>query len=245
MAVCLHCLHADRVAARERRQRTIVRFTAWTLGIAVVGVVGAAGANAVGRHPEPTRPTRVAPKHLAAATTVRDSAAPAAAGPSIQLQGAPATAISPVDSATHASAIAAVTAAPTTVVVDSAPAPTPLIGPIIPQGRTDLPDSLFAVRRGDTVVVNFDTGPARTRRADKFDALVRQTLPAVYGAVADTLLAAIPTGRLVTAKELVTASPKRGIHLQGAHGPRLALWPVTRPGRDGLLVVAYRTLIER
>ena len=245
MAVCLHCLHADRVAARDRRQRAILRFTAWTLGVAVVGIVGAAGANAVGRHPEPTRSTRAASKRVAPATTVHDSIAPAATAPAIQLQGTPAIATPTADSATHALPIAAVAAAPATVVVDSTPAPTPLIGPIIPQGRTDLPDSLFAVRRGDTVVVNFDTGPARTRRADKFDVLVRQTLHTVYGAVADTLLAAVPIGKLVTASELVTALPKRGIHLQGAHGPRLALWPVTRPGRDGLLVVAYRTLIER
>jgi len=101
------------------------------------------------------------------------------------------------------------------------------------------------VRRGDTVVVNFDTGPARTRRADKFEALVRQTLPAVFGAVADTLLAAVPNGQLASAKELVTTLRKRGIHLKGAHGPRLVLWPETRPGRDGPLVVACRTAIEK
>ena len=167
------------------------------------------------------------------------------------------------DSATHASltapaATVPATPAPTqatptpatpTPIVDStparAPAPTPLVGPIVPHGRTDLPDSLFAVRRGDTVVVNFDTGPARTRRADKFETLVRRTLPAVFGPLADTLLAAVPSGKLASAKELVTTLPKRGIRLQGAHGPRLALWPETHPGRDGPLVFAYRTVIEK
>src|SRR5438874_11329805 len=63
MAVCLHCLHADRVAARERRQRRIVRFIAWTLGVTVVGIVGAAGASAVTRHAEPARPARAAARH--------------------------------------------------------------------------------------------------------------------------------------------------------------------------------------
>lgn len=119
------------------------------------------------------------------------------------------------------------------------------IGPIIPQGRTDLRDSLFAVRRADTVVVHFDTSPARTRRADKFEAIVRQTLNVVYGPIADSALAAVPSGRLAAPNELVTTLPSRGIHLTGPHGTRLVLWPETRPGRDGPLVVAYRTLVER
>jgi hypothetical protein len=138
-----------------------------------------------------------------------------------------------------------VAVAPPPPAVDSAPPATHLIGPIIPQGRTNFADSLFALRHGDTVVVSFDTGPARTRRADKFESLVRQTLRAVYGPVADTVLAGVPTGHLASAKELVTTLPSRGIHLRAAHGPRFALWPQTRPGRDGPLVVAYRTIVER
>jgi hypothetical protein len=248
MAVCLHCLHADRVAARERRQRAIVRFIAWTLGLAVVGIVGAEGASAVTRHPEPIRSARTAAQHLTPVTVVaaRDSVPVTApfAAPTIQLQGAPASTTPIVDSATHAAATA-VSVAPPVPTVDSAPPRAPRLGPIIPQGRTDLHDSLFAVRSGDTVVVNFDTGPARTRRADKFELLVRQTLRSVYGAVADTVLATVPNGRLASAKELVTALPSRGIHLGAARGPRLALWPQTRPGRDGPLVVAYRTIAER
>ena len=120
-----------------------------------------------------------------------------------------------------------------------------MIGPIIPQGRTDLQDSLYAVRRGDTVVVNFDTGPARTRRADKFELVVRQTLHSVFGAVADTLLTAVPEGKLVPVSELVTTLPKRGIHLQGPHAPHVALWPQTKPGRNGPLVFAYKAVVER
>ena len=95
------------------------------------------------------------------------------------------------------------------------------------------------------VVVNFDTGPARTRRADKFELVVRQTLRAVYGAVADTLLAAVPDGKLVSASELVTTLPTRGIHLQGVRGPHLVVYPETKPGRIGPLVFAYRTEVLR
>ena len=248
MAVCLHCLHADRVAARERRQRTTVRFIAWTLGLSVLGIVGAAGANAITRHPEPIRPPRTAARHAtpSAVVAARDSV-PATApliAPTIQLQGAPASTSPIVDSAAHAAAAPVAVAQPAPA-VDSAPPPAQRLGPIIPQGRTDLHDSLFAVRSGDTVVVNFDTGRARTRRVDKFELLVRQTLRSVYGAIADTVLATVPNGRLASAKELVTTLPSRGIHLRAAQGPRLGLWPQTRPGRDGPLVVAYRTIVER
>jgi len=244
MAVCLHCLHADRVAARERRQRIIVRTTAWTLSLVVVGIVGAAGVNAAGRHPDSALPggsaKRTAPTAVAA---TRDSAAS-----SVQQQGAPTTLVpapaAHVDSAAHAPTVATPVAPPVPA-VDSAPPPNPVIGPILPQGRTNLVDSVFAVRRGDTVVVSFDTGPGRTRRADKFEALVRQTLRSVYGQIADTLLAAVPSGRLTTSNELVTTLPKQGLHLQGPHGPRIALWPETRPGRNGPLVVAYRTVVQR
>jgi hypothetical protein len=165
----------------------------------------------------------------------------------IQLQGAPAAASPTItDSAAPAIAARPVVAPPAPVVhADSIPTASAVIGPIIPQGRTDLQDSLYAVRRGDTVVVNFDTGRARTRRADKFELVVRQTLHSVYGPVADTLLGAVPQGKLVIASELVTTLPKGGIHLQGTHGPHVAVWPQTKPGRNGPLVFAYRTVVLR
>jgi hypothetical protein len=117
--------------------------------------------------------------------------------------------------------------------------------PILPQGRTDLPDSVFAERRGDTVTVHFDTSPLRTRRADKFESVVRQTLGAVYGTVADSALATIAAGRLTAPNDLVTTLPVKGIRISAPKGTRFALWPETRPGRDGPLVVAYRVTIER
>ena len=116
---------------------------------------------------------------------------------------------------------------------------------MLAEGRTDLPDSMFAVRTGGTVVVYFDTSPMRTRRADKFDHIVRQTLRAVYGPIADTLLAAIPDGKLAKPKALLTSLPSRGIHLPLKDGWRLSLWPETREGRDGQLIVSYRTLVDR
>lgn len=162
-------------------------------------------------------------------------------------QGAPSLASSTVlDSATQPAAAVPAPATEAPARVDSVVRPpTVTIAPILPEGRTDLHDSLFVERRGDTVVVHFDTSPARTRRADKFESIVRETLHTVYGPIADTVLAAVPEGRLATRNELVTTLPAKGIHLAIPHGARIAVWPETRPGRDGPLVVAYRTAVER
>jgi hypothetical protein len=237
MAVCLHCLHEARVAARDRRQRALLRAGAWTLSFAVVGIVGSAAVNSVLKHPEPPTATRHSRRAQVPRATPHPDSAPlkiASAAPVMQ-QGAPAAAITaPADSSTHAP-----------VVAESASVPAArAIAPVLPQGRTDLQDSTFAERSGDTVVVHFDTSPLRTRRADKFEMVVRQTLHAVYGTIADTALASIPAGRLAAPNELVTSLPARGVRLTVGGGARLVIWPQTRPGRDGPLVVAYRTFVE-
>jgi hypothetical protein len=252
MAVCLHCLHNARVEARDRRRRAIVRFCAWTLSVTVVGIVGAAAVNAA-MHPAETTAAPVGTHRVPAKAAVlpkRDSIVTVASATVVQ-EGAPAAAATPIADSTSAVARGPVIPNPATSQPDSStshPAVStpavPVLRPIIPLGRTDLPDSLYAERRADTVVVHFDTSPARTRRADKFEAIVRQTLRAVYGPVADTLLTAVPSGRLVLPNELLTTLPSRGIRLTSAAGARIQLWPETRPGRDGLLVVAYRTVVD-
>ena len=104
---------------------------------------------------------------------------------------------------------------------------------------------MFAVRAGNTVAVHFDTELMRTRRAEKFEQIVRATLPAVYGALADSALAAVPPGKLFAAADLLTKLPTTGLHLRAANGVTLAVWPETRPGRDGPLVIAYRASVVR
>lgn len=251
MAVCLHCLHNARVEARERRRRVIIRFSAWTLSLIVVGVVGGAAVNAAmnpaATTAAPVTTRRASPK--TAAVPKRDSTLVVASATVMQ-QGAPSAASAVADSAAQPVSTPAVPN-PTTLPTDSgasrpaaAAVPAPVIRPVIPMGRTDLRDSVYLERRGDTVVVHFDASPTRTRRADKFEAIVRQTLHSVYGAVADTLLAAVPAGSLVAPNELVTTLPSRGLRLGNAGGARIQLWPETRPGRDGPLVVAYRTVVE-
>lgn len=258
MAVCLHCLHEARLAARDRRHRAIMRLGAWTVTLSVVGVVGMAGVNAAMRPSAPPVPAkRVAAKPAAPPAAAQPApATPVSATPVMQ-QGAPAE-VSPTvaDTTLHGGhpatsapptpatvAAAGTIAAPT--VPDSSARPTPALGPIVGHGRTDLGDSLFATRSGDVVVVHFDTPPKRTRRADKFEAVVRQTLKAVYGAIADSALATVPVGQLTAPNELLTTLPKRGIHLTGPRGIRIAVWPETRAGQDGPLAVAYRTVVER
>jgi hypothetical protein len=121
----------------------------------------------------------------------------------------------------------------------------PAVTPRIPPGRTALRDTMVAERAGDTVRVSFDLLMTRTRRPDKFERIVRETLPRVYGPVADSALRALPEGAVRRAGDLITTLPARGIHIPVAGGGTISIWPETRPGRDGPLVVAYRALASR
>lgn len=122
-----------------------------------------------------------------------------------------------------------------------------VLEPVIPAGRTDLQDGTFADRTEDSVIVHFDTPLLRTRRRDKFEQVVRATLPAVYGPIADSILAAIPAGGIAPTGDLLKELPSKGVRLPVRDGWALTLWPVTRPGQDGPLVVSYRisTVRER
>lgn len=117
--------------------------------------------------------------------------------------------------------------------------------PVVTEGRTALPDGMFALRAGDTVTVHFDTPLARTRRPRKFERIVRATLPLVFGATADSALSPLPDGAIAKAGELLSELPTRGVHLPTAGGWTLALYPETRPGEDGPLVISYRVTATR
>jgi hypothetical protein len=122
--------------------------------------------------------------------------------------------------------------------------PAPTILPSIAEGRRELGDSMFAVREGPQVTVNFDTETLRTRFDWKFEDVVRATLPLVFGAGARTALDSIPAGTFVRGGQLMNELPTRGIPLKmGEH--TLRVWPITRPGRDGPIVVAYRAAAAR
>jgi hypothetical protein len=160
----------------------------------------------------------------------------------------------PIVSPQGASAVARSTpaaAAPSTpapavpTAVAPAPRPAPRGGSTLAQGRTSLTDSVFAVRDGDSVIVNFDTQGNRTRRADKFETMIRTTLPMVYGRLATSTLDSVPTGSLLPSKDLLGALREEGLQLTLDDGTKIRVWTRVRVGRDGPLVVAYRTVVER
>lgn len=117
--------------------------------------------------------------------------------------------------------------------------------PAVPAERTDLGEGRWVERRGDSVTVHFDTPVWRTRHVEKFEQVVRATLPAVYGALADSALASVPPGDLGSSGDLLTELPLRGVVLPAHDGWRMTLWPGMRPGQDGPLVVTYRVTIAR
>ena len=103
---------------------------------------------------------------------------------------------------------------------------------------------MVADRSGDTVRVSFDLLLSRTRRPDKFEAIVRSTLPQVFGSVADSALRALPYGSVARAGDLIETLPSSGFHIPLTDGRTIAVWPETRVGRDGPLVIAYRAVAK-
>ena len=128
---------------------------------------------------------------------------------------------------------------------DRPSAPLPPLAPIVAEGRTALGEGFWATRVGNTVTVSFDAPMVRTRRPEKFERVVRTTLPRVYGPAADSLLAPIRPGELARGGDLLTELPARGIRLRRDERQGLTVWPETRPGREGPLVVAYRSTVTR
>ncbi|MGH7678677.1 MAG: hypothetical protein ACRENU_09440 [Gemmatimonadaceae bacterium] len=119
----------------------------------------------------------------------------------------------------------------------------PTVAPIIAEGRRELGDSMYAVRSGADVTVFFDTELLRTRLDWKFEGVVRATLPLVFGTGVQPALDSIPTGTMARG-DLLYDLPTRGIAIRLSNAT-LKVWPVTRPGRDGPIIVAYRAQASR
>lgn len=213
---------------RARQRQLIARGTAATVVLAVIAAVGVAAATAIRSHG--------GAKNTEPAAT-GDAPLPARASADSVSQDTVAT--SP-DPAPTASAPAAITASVTHVARSAVPASS--VAPLVPLGRTALRDTMVADRAGDTVRVSFDLVLSRTRRADKFEAIVRSTLPQVYGALADSALRALPVGTVARAGDLTTTLAERGFQIPVAGGRTIAVWPEMREGRDGPLVIAYRAV---
>ena len=230
--VCLRCRQERRDDARARQQRLFGLSGVVAMGLLGVYVMGASAANAW--HAAAANDTSLVPSR---ASVVASSVS---GGGEVKQQGESAVAVAPA--ATRAPVVAPAAAAATTTAAAPWQAPLPLI---VREGRTDLSENLIAERGGDSVIVDFDTPATRTRRRDKFESVVRRTLPLVYGGQIDSVLRAIPEGSLIAGSDLLTELPKRGVHLRVAEGWALDFWPETRAGQDGPLVIGYRARVTR
>ena len=239
-AVCLRCQHAERGIKRAKQRQMMARGGAAALSLAIIAAVGVAAATALrsrsGAAPAPPVQMASADTAPTADQNVSDSVATP--------QDAPGGAVATLASAPGPSGAGSAMAATPT------PSGTPIVTArqvalVVPVGRSELRDTMIAERAGDTVRVSFDLLLSRTRRPDKFEAIVRSTLPQVYGASVDSALRALPVGAVARAGDLVTTLPERGFHIPLTDGRSIGVWPVTRAGRDGPLVVAYRAVASR
>ena len=215
--VCIECRRVASGIARSRRRRTAIGVGGVGLSLTLFAAARAAGPNPGERTGRKAEPGTV--------TTSSTGSSAISAAPVAPIGGAPAVTVGrPADR-------------PSTSL--------PPLAPIVAEGRTELGEGLWATRVGNTVTVGFDAPMIRTRRPEKFERVVRTTLPRVYGPAADSLLASIPPGELARGGDLLTELPARGIRVRRAGSPGLTVWPETRPGREGPLVVAYRSTVTR
>ena len=231
-AVCLRCQHAERAARRARPRQIMARGTAIAMALGVIAAIGVAGASVIRSRAWSEGTESLVRAAEPESTSATDSATSLAADSETTGLGSQRTV------ASSAPAAAAGVSRP------ALPAGT-MVLPVVPPGRTALRDTMVADRAGDTVRVSFDLELSRTRRPEKFEAIVRSTLPQVYGAAVDSALRALPEGAVARAGDLVTTLPEQGFHIPLPGGRTIAVWPETRPGRDGPLVVAYRAVASR
>ena len=247
--VCLRCRQERRDAARANQQKLIAMAGVAAMGLLGVYVLGAGAVNGW-RAARSDSTTAVVPARASVVASsvsinhdVRLQGEPTPVSPTASLASLPAGDASPAPSAAPSPTAAGGT---TTSPAAAAPSgPTSPLALIVREGETRIAGDLIAQRSSDSVFVDFDTPEARTRRRDKFDALVRRTLPLLYGAAVDSVLRTIPAGGIVGDADLLTELPQRGVHLRVAQGWTLDLWPQTRPGQDGPLVVAYTARVTR
>lgn len=256
--VCLLCRRDERAAVLARRRRAVGRVSLIGLAVIFFSAGGVAAVTAMeGRWPAapflghwPAADgwfdlARTRTHDVISNLTRRASAAP------VPIYASPIA----TDSVALTDSLQAVPATDTVLAAlnealrqaqDSAAGVTaPPLKPIVAEGRTALRDGLVAVRTGDTVTVHFDTPLLRTRQPQKFEQLVRATLPAIYGAAVESVLATVGAGELIRGVDPTATAATHGVYLPLAAGWSLALWPETRPGRDGPLIVTYRTALTR
>lgn len=234
--MCLRCRHDQIQATQRRRQQMLMRFLGLASVAGIIGVAGVAGAITI-RGGDGSKVTD-SPGNV----TLKQEGK---AKPRAQHMPRP---LAPVPAAPTAATADPVDSEPHPAV--TAPAPPPVVhtagaGTLLGEGRTALTDSIYALRSGDSVTVNFDTHGNRTGRADKFEHMVRETLPLVYGRRNTASMDSVPMGFLLPSRDVTGELTTRGMHLTLDNGVKIALWPRTRPTSDGPLVVSYLIVVER
>ena len=213
------------------------------LGLAsVAAVLAIAGVSAAStmrnqRTSETTSGGSVSPEPRPAAT--RPSAPQeAATNPAVVLQSTPA--VTPPDTSAPAQPAVEASAPPAPVTT-----PAPRSGFVIVEGRTQLSDSVFAVRTGDSVVVNFDAYGYRTRRSTKLESSLRETLPMVFGKMATASIDTLTPGAFVANRDVVGQLARDGMRVKLDNGAIAHIRVLTRIVSDGPIAIGYLATIER
>ena len=219
--VCLHCRKEARATAKDRRRRLMLRGAAGAIVVATGLAATALGATALRDRTSGKRTTpsaaKTAPQPAIAATDSTHAGADSSSRTSAQ-----------------APAVVAVAATKPSVARQSPPAP------IIQMGASSLAGGVSAERTDTAVTLSFDQPMTRTRRPEKFEQLVRATLPSIYGKKVDSALTAMPTGALAKQGDLITELPTRGMRIPLDSAWEIRVFPETRKGVEGPLVVRYR-----
>jgi hypothetical protein len=210
----------------------------------VVGVLVAAGVSAASTlrtgdaTAETTSEGAIAadPKPAALTKAAVKSPAPKATEPVVQQ-----SAEKPVESAP---AIAAPPPTPAPVATKPAASVTHA-GYVLVEGRSQLTDSIFAVRTGDSVVVNFDAYGYRTRRSDKLEQSLRTTMPLVFGKSATAFIDTLADGGLVTNRDVIGELATSGMLVKLDNGTTARIRVLTRIVSDGPIAIGYLTTVER
>ena len=129
---------------------------------------------------------------------------------------------------------------------DAAPArPAAHGGYVLVEGRTQLADSVYAIRTGDSVIVNFDAFGFRTRRSAKLEQSLRLTLPLLFGRMATASVDTVAPGAFVTERDVVGALARDGMRVKLDNGATAHIRVLTRIVSDGPIAIGYLTTIER
>lgn len=214
--VCLHCRHAALLVARAKFKRLMFRGTAVALVFATFIAAGALSATAI------------------RGKNRRDSQRPQL--PDVQVISTADPVIASADGVPPAPAAVAQQGA----AKEAGGAP---LVPVLSTGETPLGHGVVATRGDSAVLLSFDTPENRTRVPEKFEQFVRTTLPAVYGPDARAILGRVPRGGIARQGSLLYELPLRGVRIAVNDAWNIRLFPETRPGQDGPLVVRYRVSV--